>query len=174
MEDAENLLKSPEQYEAERQQNHLKKRQEAHVDDFDRLGVSSVDKMLFFLLKWVFNAIKIESDKSDEKLKGMDYVQKIDLIKQLQKNKDLIVTLNFKNFKDVKDQVRQASCKKEQCLSWDEFCDFFFLKDKGTTERMNASEHFWRKINAPDEEDPNSAEKNKENKFETAKELRFD
>lgn len=31
-------------------------------DPFKLLGVSSQDKMTFFLLKWVFNAIKLDSD----------------------------------------------------------------------------------------------------------------
>ena len=37
----------------------LKKRND---DPFKLLGVSGDDKMTFFLLKWVFNAIKLESD----------------------------------------------------------------------------------------------------------------
>ena len=40
----------------------LKKRKKViettHVDQFKILGVSNEDKMTFFLLKWIFNAIK--------------------------------------------------------------------------------------------------------------------
>ena len=43
-------------------QELLKKRDD---DPFAYLGVSAEDKMSFFLLKWVFNAIKIESSKND-------------------------------------------------------------------------------------------------------------
>lgn len=41
----------------------LKKR---NNDPFKLLGVSSEDKMSFFLLKWVFNAIKLDSDPADK------------------------------------------------------------------------------------------------------------
>jgi hypothetical protein len=37
--------------------------------------------MTFFLLKWVFNAIKRESSLEDPKLKGNAYVTKNDLVK---------------------------------------------------------------------------------------------
>lgn len=37
--------------------------------------------MTFFLLKWIFNAIKRESPDDEPKLKGKDYVTKVDLIK---------------------------------------------------------------------------------------------
>jgi hypothetical protein len=43
----------------------LKKRNE---DPFKLLGVSNEDKMSFFLLKWIFNAIKLDSDPSDKQL----------------------------------------------------------------------------------------------------------
>ena len=34
-------------------------------DPFKRLGVSNEDKMTFFLLKWIFNAIKRDSSVED-------------------------------------------------------------------------------------------------------------
>ncbi len=55
-------------------------------DKFQKLGVSSNDKMTFFLLKWIFNAIKRESDPDDPRLKGLPYMAKADLQKQLGKN----------------------------------------------------------------------------------------
>jgi hypothetical protein len=45
------------------------------------LGVNNEDKMTFFLLKWVFNAIKQESDKTDLKLKGRDFCDRKELVK---------------------------------------------------------------------------------------------
>jgi len=45
-------------------------------DPFKKLGVSTEDKMTFFLLKWIFNAIKRESSDEDPKLKGRSYVTK--------------------------------------------------------------------------------------------------
>lgn len=58
-------------------QELLKKRDD---DPFTYLGVSAEDKMSFFLLKWVFNAIKIESSKNDELLKGQPYVTKKEVV----------------------------------------------------------------------------------------------
>jgi hypothetical protein len=37
--------------------------------------------MTFFLLKWVFNAIKSESDKDDRQLAGASYITKQELVK---------------------------------------------------------------------------------------------
>ena len=45
-------------------------------DPFKEFGVSREDKMTFFLLKWVFNAIKLDSDKDDKNFKGQPYVTK--------------------------------------------------------------------------------------------------
>ena len=41
----------------------LKKR---NADPFKLLGVSNEDKMSFFLLKWIFNAIKLDSEPTDK------------------------------------------------------------------------------------------------------------
>ena len=35
-------------------------------DPFKLLGISNEDKMTYFLLKWVFNAIKLDSDPADK------------------------------------------------------------------------------------------------------------
>ena len=50
-------------------------------DPFKEFGVSREDKMTFFLLKWVFNAIKLDSDKDDKNFKGQPYVTKSELVK---------------------------------------------------------------------------------------------
>jgi hypothetical protein len=55
-------------------------------DPFKLLGVSAEDKMTFYLLKWVFNAIKQDSDDSDKILQGKPYVTKTELVQQLVKN----------------------------------------------------------------------------------------
>lgn len=49
-------------------------------DPFKVLGVSAEDKMTFYLLKWVFNAIKLTSDADDSKLKGKKYMKKAELV----------------------------------------------------------------------------------------------
>jgi hypothetical protein len=53
--------------------------------------------MTFFLLKWIFNAIKKESSVEDPKLKGRSYITKSDLIKQLGKNDELMRALGYHN-----------------------------------------------------------------------------
>ena len=44
------------------------------TDPFKVLGVSPEDKMTFFLLKWVFDYIKQDSDTNDELLEGKAFV----------------------------------------------------------------------------------------------------
>ena len=58
-----------------------KRKQKEQSDDFKKLGVKQENKMIFYLLKWVFNAIKIESDEDDPKVKGHPYIKKVDLVK---------------------------------------------------------------------------------------------
>lgn len=70
----------------QKQLEEQKKLESMKKDKFRNLGVSNEDKMTFFLLKWIFNAIKRESSDDDPKLKGQSYVTKTDLIKQLGKN----------------------------------------------------------------------------------------
>ena len=62
--------------------NQIKK-QNGEREPFKFEGVSKEDKMTFFLLKWIFNAIKLESDKEDKVFKGQPYVTKKELIAQL-------------------------------------------------------------------------------------------
>jgi hypothetical protein len=62
--DPEDLI--PEGFENHLMREGLLKKRNA--DPFKLLGVSNEDKMSFFLLKWIFNAIKLESDPSDKQL----------------------------------------------------------------------------------------------------------
>lgn len=105
----------------------LKKR---NNDPFKLLGVSNEDKMSFFLLKWVFNAIKRESDIEDAKLCGQTYVVKKELVQQLSKNPELLNAMNQTNMLVLENQIKQAACVKDSCLTWHEFLDFFFLKNE--------------------------------------------
>jgi hypothetical protein len=57
--------------------------------------------MTFFLLKWIFNAIKRESSDEDPKLKGKSYVTKTDIIKQLGKNDELMNALGYHNQNEI-------------------------------------------------------------------------
>ena len=74
-------------------------------DPFKVLGVSPEDKMSFFLLKWVFDYIKQESDVEDEQLAGKSYVLKKDLVSQLSKNPELMNALEIKSKRELNDQV---------------------------------------------------------------------
>lgn len=73
----------PDQLMPEGYENHLMREEllRSTKDPFKLLGVSNEDKMAFFLLKWVFNAIKRESEAGDEQLKGQNYVTKNELVK---------------------------------------------------------------------------------------------
>ena len=117
----------PEEYE-----DHLLREEvlkQRNDDPFKLLGVSNEDKMAFFLLKWVFNAIKRESDSDDKELKGEPYVTKKDLVKNLVQNEEVMSSLQVKDKRKFRKEVREAACVKDDCLTWKEFLDFFFLRD---------------------------------------------
>jgi len=75
----------------------LRKQQQARGDPFGALGVGSADKMTFFLLKWVFNAIKRDSADDDPHFKGQAFISKTDLTKQLSKNPELLRALGYED-----------------------------------------------------------------------------
>ena len=111
--------------------------------------------MTYFLLKWVFNAIKRESANDDPKLKGRPFTPKPDLIKQLSKNPELLSALHYASAEDLSEGVRRnAGGVKEGVLLWEEFLDFFFLRQAKLEQRLD-SNHWWRHIN----EAPPSARK---------------
>ena len=78
------------------EQAALKRQQRPSGDPFADLGIAGVDKMTFFLLKWVFNAIKRDSADDDPKFQGKPYISKSDLVKQLSKNPELMQALGYK------------------------------------------------------------------------------
>lgn len=154
----EQLILDPDQLKKNKMELLLEERQIKQTDDFKNLGVKQENKMLFYLLKWIFNAIKIESDEDDPQLKGHDYIKKVDLVKQLQKNKNLVETLKFKNMKEVKDTIKVAGCRKENCFIWQEFLDYFFLKDIKDEDKVKVEDHWWREIEKPvDQEEEKAA-----------------
>lgn len=106
-------------------------------DPFKRLGVSNEDKMTFFLLKWIFNAIKRDSLPDDHKLLGKPYITKIDLVKQLSKNDELMNALGYESPEQVSKGVKNTPTAKEGCLMWEEFLDFFFLRQANLERRLN-------------------------------------
>jgi hypothetical protein len=110
----------PKSYDDELLRSHDKSKK-----DIEMYG-SNKDKMTFFLLKWVFNAIKKDSLIEDPKLKGKSYVSKTDLVKQLVKNDELMQALGYDDPSDVTDDVRKCMSAKDGCLTWEEFLGFFF------------------------------------------------
>ena len=85
----------PDQLMPEGYEHHLMREEllRSDKDPFKVLGVSNEDKMSFFLLKWVYNAIKCDSLDNDEILKGQSYVKKNELVKQLVKNPEIMSAL---------------------------------------------------------------------------------
>jgi hypothetical protein len=65
--------------------------------------------------------------------------------------------------REIREAVKNAACKKDNCFIWEEFCDFFFLKDASMSERLDPAECFWRKIGAPEEEEGSDAEDEENN-----------
>lgn len=130
-------------------------------DVFKRLGVSNEDKMTFFLLKWIFNAIKRDSTVDDTKLQGRPYLTKQDLVKQLSKNEELLHALGYEE-SEIVHAVKRAPGVKDGCLLWEEFLDFFFKRQEALVLGQKArsdDEGWWRKIGLEAEqkkEDPSA------------------
>lgn len=91
-------------------------------DPFKLLGVQNEDKMAFFLLKWVFNAI----NKID--ISGVRFVTKKDLIKQLDQNAELLAALNYANIQQLTQNLKLFKCTDADSLTWQEFLNFFFIE----------------------------------------------
>lgn len=108
--------------------------------------MSGDDKMTYFLLKWVFNAIKRESSAEDPKLKGHEYVTKVDLVKQLSKNDELMKVLGYEHHTEISSDVKSVPTTKEGCMMWEEFLDLFFLKQMHNqgNRSLDISDYWWR------------------------------
>ena len=96
--------------------------------------------MNFFLLKWIFNAIKLDSANDNPVFLGKSYVSKTDLVKQLSKNHELMNALGYEDQRQVSDSLKLASSKKDGYLMWPEFLDFFFMKDMKQHERFDGND----------------------------------
>lgn len=124
------------------------------------LGVSQEDKMTFFLLKWVFDYIKQDSEVDDDQLQGKAYVTKKDLVSQLSKNPELMNALEIKSKRELNDSVELAACKKRGCLTWSEFLNFFFLKNATLEDRIDGND-WWDKLDQNGQPIVEEAEKDK-------------
>ncbi len=114
--------------------------------------------MTFFLLKWIFNAIKRDSAPEDPKLKGKAYVTKVDLVKQLSKNDELMGALGYEGPDVVARAVKQAPAVKDGSLMWEEFLDFFFLRQADLTGQQTQGEYWWRRYLRLQEEEAKAPE----------------
>jgi hypothetical protein len=118
-------------------------------DPFKRLGVSNEDKMTFFLLKWIFNAVKRDSQLDDAKLQGKAYITKVDLVRQLAKNDELMNALGYEGPDEITQGVKKMSTTKDGCMLWEEFLDFFFLRQNQLEYRGSVQDQdnrWWRRI----------------------------
>ena len=144
---AEDLL-APDHDEELLREQALQEQQRPKGDPFDILGVSNVDKMSFFLLKWVFNAIKRESSDDDPKFQGKPYVSQADLVKQLAKNPELMHALGYADSHQLADAVKLSTSKKEGYLMWSEFLDFFFLKGATLPPTLEKRTDWWTQLDS--------------------------
>jgi hypothetical protein len=125
----------------------LKKKQleKEQADPFKQLGVSKEDKMTFFLLKWVFNAIRQQGDPKDHKLKGKDYIDRKELVRQLAKNTELMHELEFDSSRKLWKELQVAGGAKPDVLTWEEYLDFFFLRNATLADRVDGND-WWNKV----------------------------
>ena len=101
--------------------------------------------MTFFLLKWVFDYIKQDSDAEDELLAGKSFVTKKDLVSQLSKNPELMNALEVRSKRELNDYVENSACEKKGCLTWNEFLNCFFLKNATMEDRIDGND-WWSKL----------------------------
>jgi len=101
--------------------------------------------MTFFLLKWVFNAIRQPGDPDDIKLKGKDYIDRKELVRQLAKNTELMHELEFDSSRKLWKELQVAAGKKPDLLTWDEYLDFFFLRTATYEDRIDGND-WWNKV----------------------------
>ena len=102
--------------------------------------------MTYFLLKWVFNAIKRDSAPDDNRLHGKPYITKMDLVKQLSKNDELMSALGYERPEEVARGVKEMNTTKDGCMLWEEFLDYFFLRQANLESRTITGEGWWRRI----------------------------
>ena len=113
--------------------------------------------MTFFLLKWIFNSVKEESPSDDPKLKGKPYVTKKSLVEQLKQNEEVMNALEYKDIKVLQHELKTAVCTKDGCLTWEDFLNFFFLKDQLGVERaeyLTSGKDWWNSLDHDGKEVP--------------------
>lgn len=51
--------------------------------------------------------------------------------------------MNYSSLKKLEDDVKKANCAKDGCLTWNEFLDFFFLRDVNPDDRIGIQTNDW-------------------------------
>lgn len=93
-------------------------RQEIEKDKNQLESLSKQDEILFNILKWIFNAIRKEKE----------YVNKNELVIQLEMNQQIVDSFGFGDFNNFKTQLAEFETQQEGTCTWDEFIDFFISK----------------------------------------------
>ena len=70
---------------------------------------------------------------------------KNELVKQLVKNPELMSALEVNSQKELQENIKIAACVKDGCLTWQEFLDFFFLKEASLHDRIDGND-WWQKL----------------------------
>ena len=141
--------------------------------------MSIQQKTLFQLLKWIFNAIKRDSAPEDPKLKGKAFVTKIDFVRQLGQNQELMTILGYEDQADVTKAIRAAYSVKDGNLMWEELLDFYFLaqaEQQGNPILGDKEQYWWRRyIQLMEEEARRPADEaaKKDSPVKSAKNPRF-
>ncbi|CAI2361627.1 unnamed protein product [Moneuplotes crassus] len=94
--------------------------------------LSKEDKLVFSILKWIFNALK----KKD------GYIYRKELVDQLDQNIDILQSLGFESIEDVSHSLGQLRTAKTGKLSWEEFLDFFGSRTESY--RKKTGEPWWK------------------------------
>ena len=55
--------------------------------------------------------------------------------------------LEIKSKRELNDQVDAAACAKKNCLTWDEFLNFFFLRNATFEDRIDGND-WWNKLDS--------------------------
>lgn len=121
--------------------------------------ITQQDKMVFGILKWIFDAIKqVDETFIDDE----GFVDKTELHDQLSKNPQIIAALGFNDVEEVKVAMDETETQTFGQINWAEFLDFFFSKTATETEIEN--DPWWKRLCEKNEfaienEDENAAKR---------------
>ena len=65
-------------------------------------------------------------------------------------------TLGYDHPKELSQSIKLCGCIKDGCLLWEEFLDFFFLRNSSLQQRIDGKDNWWRKIGHEADEKENN------------------